>query len=196
MASERVGKLIGYARVSTEEQNLAMQEQALLKAGVKPQHLHVEKVSAASAKRHKLEWALSTLREGDVLVVWKMDRIARSLLDLIGRMKQIEAVGAQFRSLTEQIDTRTPGGRLIFHVLGALAEFERDLVRERTRAGVKNAMAEGKRFGVEPKLKPEQVAQAQKMRDAGVSAAEIAKRFKVSRPTIYTWTVGKNSHKR
>ena len=131
-----------------------------------------------------------------MLVVWKMDRIARSLLDLIGRMKQIEGAGAQFRSLTEQIDTRTPGGRLIFHVLGALAEFERDLVRERTRAGVKNAMATGTKFGVDPKLKPEQVAQAQKMRDAGISAAEIAKRFKVSRPTIYTWTVGKNSHKR
>jgi DNA invertase Pin-like site-specific DNA recombinase len=173
-----------------------MQVQHLLKAGVKKDDLHVEKVSAASAKRPKLAWAMANLREGDTLVVWKMDRLARSLLDLIGKLKQIEGAGARFRSLTEHIDTNTPGGRLIFHVLGALSEFERDLVVERTRAGVKVAKAAGKKFGVDPKLTPQQVAQAQKMRDNGQSARTIAAKFNVSPPTIYAWTVGKNSRKR
>lgn len=173
-----------------------MQVQHLLKAGVRQSDIHVEKVSAASAKRPRLHWALENLREGDTLVVWKMDRLARSLLDLINKLKQIETAGARFRSLTEHIDTNTPGGRLIFHVLGALAEFERDLVVERTRAGVKVAQAAGKRFGVECKLSPQQKLQAQKMRDNGASAREIAKKYKVSAQTIYSWTVGKSDRKR
>lgn len=196
MGADKVGRLIGYARVSTVEQSLDMQIAHLTKAGVRPSDIHVEKVSAASAKRVKLEWALQNLREGDTLVVWKMDRLARSLLDLIHKLKQIESAGARFRSLTEHIDTNTPGGRLIFHVLGALAEFERDLVVERTRAGVKIAQAKGTKFGVDPKLSPKQVAQAQKMRDKGISAREIAKQFKVSAQTIYSWTVGKSDRKR
>lgn len=190
MGASRVGRLIGYARVSTEEQNLEMQIAALEKAGVPRSSIHVEKVSAAVSQRPKLSWAIESLREGDTLVCWKMDRIARSLADLMRRIKQIEDSGANFRSLTEHIDTTTPGGRLIFHVLGALAEFERDLIRERTRAGVKAAQERGVRFGVDPKLSPKQIAEAQRMRDRGQSVYKIAEHFDVAHTTIYNWTSG------
>lgn len=167
-----------------------MQIEALHKAGVHKDSLHVETVSGAASRRPKLEWALKTLRPGDTFTVWKMDRMARSLVDLLKRMETIRAEGAQFRSLTEQIDTNTPGGRLVFHVLGAIAEFERDLIRERTRAGVKAAMARGVQFGVAPSLDRKQVKAAQQLRDAGRSVREIAKQFKVSHATIYAWTSG------
>lgn len=182
--------MVGYARVSTAEQNLEMQIEALHKAGVHKDSLHVEKVSGAASRRPKLEWALKTLRPGDTFTVWKMDRMARSLVDLLKRMEQIRAEGAQFKSLTEEIDTNTPGGRLVFHVLGAIAEFERDLIRERTNAGVKAAMARGVRFGQPPALDPKQIGQAQRMRDGGLSARSIAKQFNVSHATIYAWTSG------
>lgn len=190
MGQPKVGNLIGYARVSTAEQSLEMQIDNLVKAGVARGNIHVEKVSAAVSHRPKLAWALDHLRSGDTLVVWKMDRVARSLADLMKRIKQIEESGANFRSLTESIDTTTPGGRLIFHVLGALGEFERDLVRERTRAGVKSAMERGVKFGQPPKLAPKQIAQAQRMRDRGLSVLSIAKHFDVAHTTIYSWTVG------
>lgn len=182
--------MIGYARVSTEEQNLQMQIDALVKAGVHRDAIHVEKVSGAAAHRPKLEWALGNLRDGDTLVVWKMDRMARSLVDLLNKMEQLRKAGASFVSLTEKIDTNTPGGRLVFHVLGAIAEFERDLIRERTRAGVKAAMKRGVRFGQEPKLSPKQVEQAQKMRDNRMSIRAIGEKFDVSHSTIRNWTTG------
>lgn len=169
---------------------MQMQIEALKRAGVNADHLHIEKVSAAASKRPKLEWALETLRPGDTFTVWKMDRMARSLVDLLNRMETIKRAGAQFQSLTEKIDTNTPGGRLVFHVLGAIAEFERDLIRERTRAGVKAAQARGTQFGVDPKLSDKQVEKAQTMRDAGKSAREIALKFGVSHSTIYNWTRG------
>ena len=190
MGAARIGRLIGYARVSTEEQNLDMQIQHLEKAGVPRSSIHVEKVSAAVSRRPKLEWAIEGLREGDTLVCYKMDRIARSLADLMKRIKQIEDSGANLRSSTENIYTTTSCGRLIFHVLGALAEFERDLIRERTRAGVKAAQERGVRFGVNPKLSPKQIAEAQRMRDRGQSVYAIAKHFDVAHTTIYNWTSG------
>lgn len=182
--------LIGYARVSTAEQNLEMQVEALKRAGVHPDALHVEKVSGAAASRPVLEWALDELREGDTFVVWKLDRMARSLTDLLNKMEQLKQSGASFRSLTEQIDTTTPGGRLIFHVMGAIAEFERDLIRERTRAGVRAAMERGVKFGPDRKLNATQIKQAQKMRDAGKSLRVIGKHFKVSHTLIEDYTVG------
>ena len=188
--------LIGYARVSIEEQSLEMQIQALMKAGVPKAHISVEKVSAARVVRPALEEILSGLRDGDTLVVWKMDRIARSLVDLLTKMDQIKASGASFRSLTEQIDTSTPGGRLIFHVLGALAEFERDLIRERTRTGVKAAQARGVRFGQEPKLSVRDREKAQKLRDKGMSIRVIADQFDVSHNTIGNWTTGPSRKRR
>ena len=188
--------LIGYARVSTEEQSLEMQIQALMKAGVPKAHISVEKVSAARVVRPALEEILAGLRDGDTLVVWKMDRIARSLVDLLTKMDQIKASGASFRSLTEQIDTSTPGGRLIFHVLGALAEFERDLIVERTRSGVKAAKARGVRFGQQPKLSPAQVKEAQRLRNKGQSIRQIAEFFDVSHNTIRNWTTGPGRKRR
>lgn len=183
--------LIGYARVSTQEQNLEMQIDALIRAGVPRNHIVVEKVSAA-AKRKALDEIFDGLREGDELVVWKMDRLARNLKELIERMERIRALGCGFRSISEQIDVSTPAGKLLFHVVGALAEFERDLVIERTKAGVRRAMADGVKFGADPKLKPEDVKAAQKMRDGGQSIRTIAKQFKVSHNTIRNWTVAKS----
>jgi len=182
--------LIGYARVSTEEQSLDMQIDALVKAGVPRANIAVEKISAAAQRRPELEAILDGLRESDVLVVWKMDRIARSLVDLLGKMDRINTSGASFKSLTEQLDTTTPGGRLIFHVLGALGEFERDLIVERTRAGVKAAQARGVRFGQPPKLTPAQRKKAQQMRNRGESIRAIASVFGVSHNTVRNWTAG------
>lgn len=190
-SNEQAGEnLIGYARVSTEEQSLEMQISALVKSGVPRKHIAVEKVSAAAQVRPELEAIIDGLRKGDTLVVWKMDRIARSVVDLLKKMERIEGAGAKFRSLTEQIDTTTPAGKLLFHVLAALAEFERDLIVERTRTGVKAAKARGVRFGQAPKLSDKDRAQAQKMRDRGDSIRVIAARFDVSHNTIRNWTTG------
>lgn len=138
--------------MSTIEQNLDMQVRALQAAGVRLTDLHVEKVSASSKARPKLEWALANLRAGDTLVVWKLDRFARSMQDLLKGLQIIQAQGAGFRSLTEHIDTTTPAGMLMVHVLGALAQFERDLVVQRTRHGVEAAKARGVQFGQPKKI--------------------------------------------
>lgn len=186
--------LIGYARVSTVEQNLEMQVEALRRAGVHPDAIHVEKVSGAASKRPGLEWALNELREGDTFVVWKLDRMARSLTDLLNKMERLGKSGASFRSLTEQIDTTTPGGRLIFHVMGAIAEFERDLIRERTLAGVRAYMGRGGKMGREPMMSPAQIKEAQRLRDRNISIRDVAKRMEtsmgcyVSHSTIRKWT--------
>lgn len=182
--------MIGYARVSTAEQNLEMQIEALRKAGVPPDSIHVEKVSGAAAKRPKLDWAIDSLREGDTLVVWKLDRMARSLSDLINRVEQLRLAGAGFKSLTEQIDTTTPAGRFMFHLFGAVAEFERDLIRERTRAGVRSAAERGVKFGRDPIMSAKQIKKAQALRTKGMSIRKVAKEFGVSHSTIRNWTVG------
>jgi DNA invertase Pin-like site-specific DNA recombinase len=119
-----------------------------------------------------------------------MDRLARSLVDLLSKMQRLGDMGVEFVSLTEKIDTTTPGGRLIFHVLASIAEFERDLIRERTQAGVRAAMARGVKFGQDPILSPAQRKQAQKLRDKKVSLRLIAEQFDVSHSTIRAWTVG------
>lgn len=181
------GAVIGYARVSTAEQSLGLQVDALQKYGC--QHIEVEKVSAASSKRRQLDKALDMLRRGDKFVVWKMDRLARSLSDLLARVKYIESVGAEFVSLTESIDTGTASGRLLFHVLGALGEFERDLIRERTKAGLAIAKASGKRLGAQPKFSPERIKAMQADRDSGKSVREIAARYGCSQGTVQKWTV-------
>lgn len=166
-------RLVGYARVSTIEQNLDMQVEALRRAGVALERIHVEKLSASNKSRPKLDWAISVLRPGDVLVVWKLDRIARSLTDMLNRIQQIEGVGAGFKSLTEQIDTTTPAGRLLLHVIGSLAQFERDLVVQRTRAGVAAAKARGVVFGQPKKLDDKQAKQCRKWKAEGKSVREV-----------------------
>lgn len=177
--------LIGYARVSTEDQNLDLQRDALLKAGVEKDRIYEEHISGAKAKRPELMACLRSLREGDVLAVWKLDRLGRSLPDLIRIITDLSDRKIGFKSLTEQIDTTTAGGRLIFHVFGAVAQFERDLVSERTKAGLAAARARGKRGGRPAKLKPKDVRMIlQLLKDKTVTATDIAKRFGVSRATV------------
>ena len=137
--------LIGYARVSTAEQDTALQTDALRNAGC--ERVFEDTASGAKADRPGLADALAYLRDGDVLVVWRLDRLGRSLPHLIETVGKLEARGVGFRSLTENIDTTTPGGRLIFHVFGALGQFERDLIRERTKAGLTAAAARGRKGG-------------------------------------------------
>jgi DNA invertase Pin-like site-specific DNA recombinase len=130
------GFLVGYARVSTEEQKLDLQTDALTLAGVLPDNLHVEKISGASSKRPALDLAIKDLREGDTLVVWRLDRLARSMRQLYHRLDQIYAKGAYFRSITEAFDFGTISGKLVLGVLGLVAEFERLLIAQRTAAGI------------------------------------------------------------
>ena len=130
------GFLVGYARVSTEDQSLDLQTDALAAAGVLPDNMHVEKVSGASAKRPALDLAIMDLRPGDTFVVWRLDRLARSMRQLYARLDQIYAKGAYFRSVQESFDFGTISGKLVLGVLGLVAEFERQLISQRTTAGI------------------------------------------------------------
>src|SRR6266480_7676913 len=147
--------LIGYVRVSKQDQHEALQIDALKEAGCKKWFL--DKITGAVAQRQGLDEALNFLREGDTLVVWKLDRLGRSLQHLIETITALEQRGIGFKSLTEHIDTTTPGGKLIFHIFGALAEFERDLIRERTQAGLAAARARGRRGGRPKRLSLKQI---------------------------------------
>src|SRR5215213_1360475 len=140
---------VGYARVSTSDQTLDLQQDALTKAGCTK--IYTDTASGAQTEREGLTEALAYVRPGDTLVVWKLDRPGRSLKDLITRITELQTRKIGFKSLTENIDTTTSGGKLIFHIFGALAEFERDIIRERTRAGLEAARARG-RYGGRPRL--------------------------------------------
>jgi DNA invertase Pin-like site-specific DNA recombinase len=176
--------LIGYARVSTQDQTLALQQDALTQHGCT--RVFTDVASGAKAERTGLDEALSFARAGDTLVVWRLDRLGRSLAHLIETVRGLEQRGVSFRSLTEQIDTTTSGGKLIFHVFGALAEFERDLIRERTQAGLAAARARGRNGGRPKALSERQVAMAQKLyADKSNTVADICKTLGVSRATLY-----------
>ena len=183
-------RLVGYARVSTAEQSPAMQIEALERAGVHPDNVWHERRSGVGRRRPELEKALMDARRGDTFVVWKLDRIGRSLLDLLAIMKQLDDNGVGFRSLTEGIDTTTPAGRLILHVIGALAQFERDLIVERTKAGVKAHVARGGKIGQPPKMTPDKVKEAMKMIQDGKRVREVAAYFNVATATIYNHLAG------
>lgn len=179
-----MGDLIGYARVSTEDQNPDLQVDALNEAGCL--RVFVDRASGAIESRRELERALDHLRAGDTLVVWRLDRLGRSLRHLIDTIRQLEEHGVGFKSLQEAIDTSTPSGRLVFHVFGALGEFERDLIRERTRAGLAAARARGKKGGRPTVMTAEKLAVARSMYDSREhSLAAIAKTIGVSRATLY-----------
>jgi DNA invertase Pin-like site-specific DNA recombinase len=180
-------RLIGYARVSTSDQNLAMQTEALLRAGCLAENIHSEHVSGVAKRRPKLRLAIMDCREGDTFVVWKLDRLGRSLRDLLDHIKTLEDAGVGFKSLTEGIDTTTPGGKLIMHVMGSLAQFERDLVVERTTAGVRAHIARGGKHGREAILTVEKRAEISKMIARGDSIADIAKHFGVSTSAVRTY---------
>src|SRR5688500_3703124 len=176
--------LIGYARVSTHEQTLHLQQDALQKAECSK--IFTDTASGAKTGRIGLEEALTYVRKGDTLVVWRLDRLGRSLPHLIITMTDLEERGIGFKSLTENIDTTTSGGKLIFHIFGALAEFERNLIRERTQAGLSAARARGKRGGRPTALNNRQISIARALyTDKEHSIAEICRTLKISRATLY-----------
>ena len=178
--------LIGYARVSTIDQTLALQQDALQQAGCSK--IFTDTASGALAERKGLADALSYVRPGDTLVVWKLDRLGRSLKDLITRITELQNRQIGFKSLTEQIDTTTGGGKLIFHIFGSLAEFERDIIRERTQAGLIAARARGKRGGRRPTLKPQEIAIVRKLyEDKQTPIEDLCRMFKISRMTLWRY---------
>jgi DNA invertase Pin-like site-specific DNA recombinase len=174
---------IGYARVSTAEQELALQLDALRAAGC--DRIFEDRASGAKADRPGLAQALAFLREGDVLVIWKLDRLARSLPHLIETVNRLEIAGAGLQSLTEAVDTTTPGGRLVFHLFGALAQFERDLIRERTRAGLSAAASRGRRGGRKPVVTAEKLIRAKALIAKGLTVREAASRLKIGKTALY-----------
>ena len=175
---------IGYARVSTLDQNLDLQLKALKKAGC--QKIFQEKVSGACRQRPEFQQMLNQLREGDTVIVWRLDRLARSTRHLLETMETIREAGARFQSLSEPwADTTTHAGKMIMTVFAGIAEFERDLILERTHAGRIAAKTRGVRFGRPPKLNPEQLKLAQRLIEEGKAASEIADTFNVHVATIY-----------
>ena len=174
---------IGYARVSTQDQNPQLQLDALATAGCE-QVFH-EKATGKFRERPELTACLRTLRKGDTLIVWKLDRLARSLKDLVEIVQDLEDRGVGFRSMTEALDTTSSGGKLVFHIFGALAEFEHSLIRERTIAGLSAARARGRKGGRKAILSKADVRKAAAMLvDPNITKTEVASHFKVSRVTL------------
>jgi DNA invertase Pin-like site-specific DNA recombinase len=177
---------IGYARVSTGEQSLDMQIDALEEAGC--EKVFTDQVSGTKEERPGIEEAIEYMREGDTLVVWKLDRLGRSLTDLVEKVTGLRERGMEFESLQEQIDTTSAGGRFQFHVFSALAQFERDLISERTKAGLRAARARGKNGGRPRALTEEQVQRAADLvADSEWTINEICETFEISRSTLYRY---------
>jgi DNA invertase Pin-like site-specific DNA recombinase len=184
--------LIGYARVSTRDQSHALQLDALKAAGCG--RVFVETASGAQRDRPELAAAIEYARDGDALVVWKLDRLARSMRQLIDSVEALQARGIGFRSLTEAIDTTSPGGLLVFHLFGALAQFERSIIRERSRAGLDAARARGRIGGRKPVLSAKDLTVARAMlRDDSITVEEVARRLGVAPATLYRHIPGGRS---
>jgi DNA invertase Pin-like site-specific DNA recombinase len=179
-----MSKRIGYARVSTDDQNLNLQRDALTRSGCDT--IYEETVSGKSAERVELEHCRKALRSGDILVVWRLDRLGRSLSDLVKIIGELEQETISFESLCEKIDTSSASGKLQFHVFAALAEFERNLIRERTLAGLSAARARGRVGGRRHKLNEKQIREIKTLlNDPEAQVQDIAKRYGVSRTTLY-----------
>jgi DNA invertase Pin-like site-specific DNA recombinase len=174
---------VGYARVSTVDQDPALQLDALTAAGCAK--VFEDRASGARADRPGLRAALDYAREGDVLVTWKLDRLGRSLPHLIETVAALEQRGVGFRSLTEAIDTTTPGGRLVFHLFAALGQFERDLIRERTRAGLAAAAVRGRKGGRQPVVTADKLRRARDLVAKGLTVRDAAVRLKVGKTALY-----------
>lgn len=185
-ATEPEGRLVGYARVSTDDQDLSLQIDALSRAGVDPDNLHTDKASGVSTRRPGLKLCLKDLRPGDTLVVWKCDRLGRDPVSILGTIRQLGEQGIGFRSLTEGVDTTTSAGRLLLVMLSGMAQFERDLISERTRAGMRIAKQRGAQIGKQFMFPDREAARSQMkaLRDAGRSVSEIARDMGVSRGTV------------
>jgi len=178
--------LIGYARVSTDDQNLDLQRDALQQAGC--ERVFEDTASGAKAERVGLVALMEILRAGDTVVIWRMDRLGRSLKDLIALVERLETVGVGLRSLQEKIDTTSSGGRLVFHLFGALAEFERNLIRERTQAGLTAARARGRHGGRKKRLDPAKQKIALRLyHERQHTVEEICRMMGVGRSTLYNY---------
>jgi DNA invertase Pin-like site-specific DNA recombinase len=177
--------LVGYARVSTQGSDLALQCEALTKAGCIK--LFEDKVSGTRSSRPGLDKMLDTLRVGDTLVVCKLDRLGRSVKQLVDLVSALHKQGVHFKSLTDAIDTSTPSGCFFFHVMASLAEMERELTVERTRAGLEVAKQLGRKVGRKPKMTESKITSAKKLLSNGVPPKEVAKNLGVSIPTLYRW---------
>ena len=179
---------IGYARVSTDRQHLALQLDALHGVGISDEHIYIDRMSGGRDDRPQLARCLEVLTEGDTLVVWRLDRLdrlGRSTAHLLTTIEDLAARGVSFESLHDRIDTTSATGRLVFHVLAAISQFEKDLTRERIRAGVAAARASRDRWGPKTKLTPEKIAAVRDMLEDGKPLAEIARVVDLSRATLY-----------
>lgn len=186
---------IGYARISTQEQNLDLQQDALTAAGC--EKIFHDVASGAKDERKGLADAVEYARAGDILMVWKLDRLGRSLKHLIETVNDLHERSIGFASLQENIDTTTSGGKLIFHVFGALAEFERELIRERTQAGLKAARTRGRKGGRKEKLTQKQVEMVRAMvNDPNISISSICETFGISKPTLYRYVPAPEKQRR
>jgi DNA invertase Pin-like site-specific DNA recombinase len=183
--------LIGYARVSTQDQNLELQRKALLDAGC--EKIFDDKLSGSRSDRPGLTQALEFLRDGDTLVVWKLDRLGRSVKHLVDLVGELREQGIQFRSLTDSIDTATPSGRFFFHVMASLAEMERELTVERTKAGLEVARSLGRFGGRKRRMTDSKIESAKKLLASGVPPRDVAKNLGVSVPTLYRWVPASSS---
>ena len=177
--------LIGYARVSTQDQNLDLQTEALTKAGCK--RIFNDKISGSRAERPGLTKALEMLREGDTLIVWKLDRLGRSVKNLVDLVGELHKQGIQFKRLTDAIDTGTPSGRFFFHVMASLAEMERELTVERTRAGLEVARQLGRKGGRKRQMTDSKIESAKKLLASGIPPRDVATNLGISVPTLYRW---------
>jgi len=185
-----MNQLIGYARVSTDDQHLDLQRDALLANGCHV--IYEEKVSGKSTDRPELGNCLKALRDGDTLVVWRLDRLGRSLKDLINIVADLESKGINFMSLTEKVETESAAGKLTFHLFAALSEFERNIIRERTKAGLAAARARGRKGGRKPALDQGKIKEIRAlMADPAIKLSVIAKRYGVSRATLYKYAKSK-----
>lgn len=176
--------LRGYARVSTSDQSADMQVAALIRAGVGEDAIYVETVSGASKRRPQRELLLRQAREGDTIIVWKLDRWGRSALDIYETITALQTKGVRFRSLQDSLDFTTPAGKLMFGMLAIVAEFERDMIRDRIRAGMRHAKANGRTFGAKRKLTDAQLKEVERKLLQGRSMAAIARDYGVSAGTI------------
>ena len=188
-------KLLGYARVSTDDQDLTLPIDALIRHGGKREDIFTDKKSGATTNRPGWRDVINDARPGDVLVAWSLDRVSRSLRDLINLSDSLQKEGIHLRLIQQQIDTTTPMGTFFFHLMAAIAQLERGMIGQRTSAGMKAAKENGARFGPKPKFGKKEVEQAVRMLKRGASVPDVAKKFKVSRQLIYPKIVAATGEK-
>lgn len=176
---------VGYARVSTKDQNLSLQVEALKKDGCKK--IYEDKISGTTKSRKGLDACLDALRSGDTFIVWKLDRLGRSVKNLIAFVGELETNGVHFRSITDNIDTSSPSGKFFFHVMASLAQMERDLIAERTKAGLAAAKKMGRVGGRKRTMTDSKIKAAKKLIESGLTYQEVALNLGVSLPTLYRW---------